>query len=127
MEINYAECLHHKYPSIEFTITNNDLQTLIIDNSIEIPSQEEFISIQNELNNQIPMNKLRAYRNFVLEITDKYSLPDYPHDTEDIRNEWIQFRKELRDITQTQIPQLDNDGNLVNVTWPTYPQNGQYP
>ena len=129
VEINYADCLKYKFPNLEFTIDNNDIQSLkVLDNSNpEIPSEEEFQLIQDTIHNELPMNRLRDYRNFVLTYTDKYSLSDFPHSSEEIRQEWITFRQQLRDLTKTQSPSIDNEGNLVGVTWPTYPQNGTYP
>lgn len=31
------------------------------------------------------------------------------------------YRQALRDITDTQTPALDDNGNLINVTWPAKP------
>ncbi len=32
----------------------------------------------------------------------------------------IDYRQALRDLPETADPQLDENGNLTNVTWPTY-------
>ena len=37
------------------------------------------------------------------------------------RQEWITYRQALRDITATQTPQIDEYGNLTNITYLTRP------
>jgi len=124
MSINYGECLRRLCPTAEFTIRGTEIEWL--SSEITMPTEEEIQSIQTTINNEIPMKKLREYRNIVLELTDKYSLPDYPHGTEEIRNEWLTFRTNLRNIT-SQVPSLDENGKIINIIWTPYPENGNYP
>ena len=38
-------------------------------------------------------------------------------------DEWKAYRQELRDIPATYPnPELDANGNLINITWPTRPE-----
>ena len=67
---------------------------------------------------------LREYRNILLNLTDRYILPDFPHDSDAIKQSWIIYRQNLRDLTTTQSPSLDTNGNLIGVTWPIDP-NGE--
>lgn len=127
MSIDYAECLLKLYPKLKFSIEDNDINKLKIEDDIEIPSNELFLQTQIEINNEKPLKILRNYRDFLLNYTDKYSLSDYPHKSEDLKNEWLEFRQKLRDLTKTETPTLDENGNLINVNWPTYPDNGDYP
>ena len=46
---------------------------------------------------------------------------DYPHKTDDKKNEWISYRQSLRDLPTNTNISLDNDGTLMGVTWPTEP------
>lgn len=36
-------------------------------------------------------------------------------------DEWRAYRQALRDLPETQTPALDDNGNLINVEWPTPP------
>ena len=53
--------------------------------------------------------------------TDKYGLADYPFSSDEKKQEWLAYRQALRDLPSNQTPQIDSDGNLTNVTWPTEP------
>ena len=64
---------------------------------------------------------LREERDFLLEQTDKYALPDYPHINDTKKIEWLTYRQSLRDLTKTQTPILNLLGVLENVIWPTQP------
>ena len=68
------------------------------------------------------IEKLRKERNALLAQSDKYVTKDYPHRLElDIQN-WVDYRKALRDLPITARPTRDEDGNLVGVEWPTPPK-----
>ena len=63
--------------------------------------------------------QLRAMRDQLLAETDTpWGLADYDHPDKQL---WYDYRQALRDLTTTADPQLDADGNLTNVTWPTKP------
>ena len=49
-------------------------------------------------------------------ISKGYLLPG-----ETVRQAWLTYRQNLRDITSTQVPSIDSDHNLINITWPTPP------
>ena len=65
------------------------------------------------------MDQLRMQRDSLIAQTDWRMLPDYPGANQP---EWQTYRQALRDIT-TQTPQLDADGNLTGITWPTPPSD----
>jgi len=67
---------------------------------------------------------LREYRNVLLNLTDRYVLQDFPHDSDAIKQSWIIYRQSLRDLPTTQSPSFDKDGILIGVTWPIDP-NGE--
>jgi|MGYP006094062895 hypothetical protein len=69
----------------------------------------------------LAFDKLREERNTLLDNSDKYVTPDYPHRLEkDIQN-WKDYRRALRDLPRTARPILDEDGNLTGVEWPVAP------
>lgn len=95
-----------------------------------LPTKDEWNQKFNETiseNQEIPIGKLRERRNELLESTDKYALPDYPHESEEVKQAWITYRQQLRDITSTitddTVLEMDPDYfTVINFTWPTPPQ-----
>ena len=71
-----------------------------------------------ELQNAEPMRLLREERNRRLQETDWMSFSDSPTMTD----EWKTYRQALRDLPSTASPNLDENGQLTNVTWPTKPE-----
>ncbi len=67
-----------------------------------------------ELEAAEPMRLLREERNRKLQETDWWVLPD-----RNASQEQLDYRQALRDLPATSEPRLDEQGNLVNVTWPT--------
>jgi hypothetical protein len=55
--------------------------------------------------------------------TDKYALPDYPHTSEEKRQEWLAYRQSLRDFMSTIAFEIPEDGIIEYdiVTWPEEP------
>lgn len=69
------------------------------------------------------LNNLRIIRNNILNSTDKYATIDYPHLTEEKKQEWFTYRQALRDLTTTVIEQnIILDADLTNVEWPIPPE-----
>ena len=69
-----------------------------------------------------PLDMIRYIRNDLLQKSDVYALPDFPHATPEVRQEWIQYRQALRDITKT--VELSEDGlsvKILSVVWPAKP------
>ena len=62
--------------------------------------------------------QLRRERDNLLSKSDWMSFSDSPT----MSNEWKTYRQALRDLPSTAEPQLDEDGQLTNVTWPTKPE-----
>lgn len=95
-----------------------------------LPTKDEWNQKFNETiseNQEIPIGKLRDDRDKLLESTDKYALPDYPHESEEVKQAWITYRQQLRDITSTitddTVLEMDPDYfTVINFTWPTPPQ-----
>ena len=68
------------------------------------------------------LGNLRIIRNQMLSSTDKYATLDFPHPTEEKKQEWFAYRQSLRDITTTVVEQnVVLDAYLTNVVFPTPP------
>ena len=63
-----------------------------------------------------PFHYLRKERNQLLQETDWMANSDVT-----MTDAWRTYRQALRDLPSTAKPQLDEQGNLTNVTWPTKP------
>jgi hypothetical protein len=67
-----------------------------------------------------PMGVLRGERDRLLAKTDKpWGSADYQHPN---KQAWLDYRQALRDLPATADPQLDENDQLTNVTWPTPPE-----
>ena len=120
--ISYAECILELVPGAEFTMIENDYSSIIWQNDNYIkPTEEEILIKKAELENLFPLKILRNERLFKIMETDKYGLTDYPFTSDEKKQEWLAYRQALRDLPNTQTPQIDSDGMLTNVTWPTPP------
>ena len=60
------------------------------------------------------MDVLKSKRNQFLFDTDKYALPDWPHESLAKQTEWLDYRQALRDLPST----TDDPAKAV---WPTRP------
>ena len=64
---------------------------------------------------------LRCERNKLLKKTDKYMVLDYPNLSESKKNEWVVYRQLLRDLPLNANPSVNEECELINITWPTKP------
>lgn len=69
-----------------------------------------------ELEAAEPMRLLRIQRNQLLQQTDWMALNDVV-----VSEEWKAYRQALRDLPVNSEPQLDENGDLINVNWPEEP------
>ena len=121
--LDYFQLIQELRPNSIFNIDGNDYSTLVwsTNNSTTEPTEEEILSKNTEMINTMAYDLLRIERNELLINSDKYSLPDYPHANDTIRNQWLTYRQQLRDIT-SQTPTIDAEtGEVVGITWPTPP------
>ena len=110
-------------PGAEFTITDDNNYNNIVwtDTTQTKPTEEEIISKINELNTILGWEILRIERNKLLKETDKYMVLDYPNLSESKKNEWIVYRQLLRDLPLNANPSVDEESELINITWPQQP------
>ena len=122
--IGYAYCISKLRPdaSQNWIIYGNDYSTFIwSDNNYTKPTEQEILDKRVEIHNSYGLKLIRDQREDLLINSDKYAIPDWPHSSEAKRQEWLDYRQALRDMTITQSPQVDANGELLNVTWPTPP------
>ena len=91
-----------------------DMRYWKVENSIllEMSSEEKSLEDQRYLDNQLRF--LRDNRNAKLSACDWTQLPDAPEWVTASKNDWLEYRRALRDIT-------DVYKNLQEVVWPTEP------
>ena len=121
--LDYFQLIQELRPNSIFSIDGNDYSTLVwsTNNSTTKPTESEILTKNTEMINTMAYDLLRIERDELLIESDKYSLPDYPHANDTIRNGWLTYRQELRDIT-SQTPTIDAvTGEITGVTWPTPP------
>ena len=115
--------------------------TFGIKNAKEIKTNEQFIN-QVKINNMVPtitwdevqnkiqelisiesLKKLRQIRDSKLRNTDQYVLPDFPLESDEIKQAWLTYRQALRDLpANSPNVSLDSDTNeLTGVEWPVPP------
>ena len=121
--MDYSNIIDILLPDSKYIIINNDYSTFVWDNdntSLK-PTEGEILNKQTEIFYECSYMLLREERNKLLINSDKYVLLDYPHNNDTIKNAWLDYRQNLRDITKNQIPSLDLNGDLITITWPTKP------
>ena len=107
---------------------NDNYESIIWDDeendNLSCPTKEEMEEVWNNgLAQQIQgLKLLRIKRNLLLSSCDYIMCSDvYNNLTTEKQNEWTTYRQALRDLTTTQSPIIDNDGDLTNVAYPTKP------
>ncbi len=102
-------------PNAIFTTEDNYLSSWDCD--LKKPTEEEIKSKILELEAAEPMRLLRLERNRRLAAVDWWVLPDRtPTQAQ------LDYRQALRNLPATAEPQLDDNDNLTNVTWPKAPE-----
>lgn len=84
------------------------------------PSKEQFDTKLQEYMDEFIYEVLRKARNKKLKETDFLFVSDFPFPSDNIRDAWKTYRRELRNLPATATPSLDENYQLV-VTWPTPP------
>jgi len=110
----------------EYVIKNNLKNTIIVsDDSLPERSLEycKIVDGQVITDEEYKENKafdlMRRERNKLLQETDWTQNRDVTL-ANDV--EWAAYRQALRDLPNTATPELDEYGNLTNVTWPEKPE-----
>ena len=80
------------------------------------PTEEEIQAKLAELEAAEPLRQLRLQRDQLLAQTDWWVLPDRT-----ATQAQLDYRQALRDLPANSSPELDEDGQLINVNWPEKP------
>ena len=89
-------------------------------NGHDKPSESAVNTKVTEITNAKPMTELRRQRDFKLTATD-WVVTKALESGSSVASNWKTYRQALRDLPASASPQLDDNGNLTNVTWPTKP------
>ena len=77
-------------------------------------------TLSEEQIKELCLGNLRIVRNSMLDFSDKFVTVDYPHATEEKKQEWFAYRKALRDLPKTVVEQnIILDYDFTNVLFPT--------
>ena len=112
-----VKALQALVPKAEFISYNSNLESLDWKDERPKPSDDEINAKIIELQNAEPLILLREERNRRLQETDWWVLPDRT-----ASQEQKDYRQALRDLPSTASPELNDNGQLSNVTWPTKPE-----
>lgn len=117
---NYTDAILLLRPEAVFSIHKNEYSTLNwLDEVQTKPTETEIQEKIAELETAEPMRLLREERNRRLVETDWRATVDYPGTDKEV---WLTYRQALRDLPSTATPELNENGQLTNVTWPTKPE-----
>ena len=83
----------------------------------EYDIKEHSLGKANPTNSEIAMSFVRFHRTGLLRQSDWMSGTDV-----NMTDEWKTYRQALRDLPANSNPDLDDELNLIGVTWPTKPE-----
>ena len=104
-------------PSSSFSVLGNKIKWCDPNNAQ--PTEEEIQAKIAELQAAEPMRLLRQERNRRIAQTDWRATVDYPGTDQAA---WLTYRQALRDLPANSTPELDENGQLTNITWPEKPE-----
>ena len=117
MKINIVDAIKILRPNSSFGTRGNKI--IWNDPNNTQPTEKEINDKIAELQNLEPMRLLREERNQKLVETDWTQNRDVTLSND---SDWQTYRQSLRDLPSTASPELDIQGNLTNVIWPTKPE-----
>ena len=115
MIISKSTALQNLAPNAQWVIRGEEIEWLSTD--IPEPSKEQIQAKLNELIAYEPMRMLKEERNKRIAATDWRFRSDLT-----ASQAWIDYRQALRDLPANSTPELDENGQLTNVTWPEKPE-----
>ena len=124
IEVKYmlAQVMEVMFPDMPYTSDGTWESVVFEDPNFVKPLDDVYETALHKLQNADAIKKFREERNALLNDSDKYMTPDYPHRLEKDIQDWKEYRRALRDLPITARPTLDEDGKLKDVEWPTPPQ-----
>ena len=127
--MKYMHAILNLRPNALFSVIENNYDSLEwLDTEQTKPTKSEIDSELLRINDELKLVEIRTKRNELLINTDKYSLTDYPHATDEIRQAWLTYRQDLRNITNNldlSVITLEFDSlsniQINNLTFPNPP------
>jgi hypothetical protein len=118
----FAQVIEIILPGVPYTSDGTTWESVVFeDKKFVKPDDATYEYALYKLTNVEAIKKMREERNALLAQSDKYVTRDYPHRLElDIQN-WVDYRRALRNLPVTARPTLDEDGKIKDVVWPTVP------
>lgn len=116
--ITFMNAVHSAYPKKSYSWDGVDYKSLVITGVDNI----DFDLIDTklaELQAAEPLRLLRIQRNQLLSQTDWRMTEDYPNTDKEA---WKTYRQALRDLPANSSPELNENGQLINVNWPEKPE-----
>jgi len=114
--MDLVPALQRLYPACKWELHGVDYDGLVwYDETVSKPERGELVLECEKINNERPLKELRTKRNTLLEQTDRYAIPDWPHSSPEIRQAWLDYRQALREL-----PSATEDPE--NPNWPVPPQ-----
>jgi hypothetical protein len=116
MKNTYLTALQAGWPDATWSLPDIDNYDTLewLTNEMERPTLDEVSAKLNELNMQEAMRLLKRERDILLQKSDVYALPDFPHSAPEKREEWLEYRQKLRDLPSTYTPELNDKLELDN-------------
>ena len=116
MKFDLSHAITELYSSAKYALKGFDYSGLEWYDERPKPSKEELQAKIDELEAAEPMRLLKEERNRRLTETDwRFRVDQNPS------QEWFDYCQALRDLPSNSDPQLDENGQLTNVTWPEVP------
>ena len=114
-----AKALNILTPKAGFSVYEDNINKIEwFSEDIERPLNDTILSKVSELKAAEPMRLLREERNRLLSETDWWAVADRT-----MTAEQTAYRNALRDLpANSSNASLDEQGNLINVSWPTKPE-----
>ena len=119
MTVSKIDALHALRPNAEWSLRGNGL--FWADSIQTQPTEEQIQAKIDELEAAEPLSLLRIERDRLLTKYDWITIRAYSQGTE-VPMEWQTYLQQLRDLPATAEPQLNENGELTNVIWPTPPE-----
>ena len=118
---NIGKAISRLVPGARFDVVGNSLEGIHwLDSNKIRPSDSDIMAEMQKAEDALPMKRLREERDKKLAETDWWTLR--ASDGVAMTQEQKDYRQALRDLPSTASPQLDENGQLSNVTWPTKPE-----
>lgn len=114
--ITIGDAIHAINPNVSYR-RGETVDSIIWANGSPIIDSQLIIDKMAELQAAEPMRLLRLERNRLLQETDWRFRSDLTPS-----QAWIDYCQALRDLPANSEPQLNENGELTNVTWPEKPE-----